>query len=169
MLVDLPDGIAHEHVNALIPERGWKAMQNLRKLTLAQDVGDRLVVLAPVRDVVKARTRRSISITHKGSSTTYLAELGDDIYERLAKHYLEMVHALGPQRRLEEAVELAADLSGEASNIEEIIKLINERALDIGNMLGSTVAAEALEGAGRLGLSSALKKPGLSRAALAWR
>ncbi len=51
----LPDGVAHEDLDALMPGEADEAVSALRKVSLGFDQGNRLRVLAPVREYVRGK------------------------------------------------------------------------------------------------------------------
>lgn len=78
LLGQLPDGIAHEDLDALVPDVGADAAATLRKVGLAFDEGGRLRVLQPLRDHVRAK----------------YAPRDDDLVRAIA-HYCALTEMLG--------------------------------------------------------------------------
>lgn len=85
VLALLPDGVAHEDLEALVPREAGKAASVLRKVGLAFDQGNRLRVLAPIREYVRRK--------HQPEA--------EDL-NRTVNHYLELARKgdlIGPEGR----------------------------------------------------------------------
>ena len=100
----LPDGIAHEDLNEVLPQAGDRAANVLRRVGLAFDQGDRLRVLAPIREYVARK--------HPPSP--------DDLARAVA-HYGALAEKYGPLAGKEGGAEAVQRLATETTNLEVMI------------------------------------------------
>ena len=101
----LPDGVAREDLAALLPEDGLAAAAVLRQLGLAFDEGERLRILAPVREHIAA---------------THPPEPAD--LDRVVSHYAQLAATLGDQAGQSEGVWVAIRLQAETGNITAMLE-----------------------------------------------
>ena len=102
----LPDGIAHDDLNVLLPNEAAEAARVLRAVGLAHDKKGRLRLLAPVREYI---------------AETYPPEEAER--ERAADHYIGLARTLGPQVGYEGGAEAIIRLAADLANIEAMIRL----------------------------------------------
>jgi tetratricopeptide (TPR) repeat protein len=100
----LPDGLAREDLNALLPKTGASAAATLRRVGLAFDDGPRLRVLAPVREHV-----------HR-----HHAPLSGDLAYAVA-HFVSRAAAFGHRIGYEGGAEAVSVLISDSANIEAMI------------------------------------------------
>jgi tetratricopeptide (TPR) repeat protein len=100
----LPDGIARDALETLLPGCGNAAAATLRQVALAFDEARRVRVLAPIREHVAA---------HHPPAAVDLA--------RGAEHYAGLARDLGPTAGREGGAEAIASLAGETANIERML------------------------------------------------
>jgi len=100
----LPEGIAHDDLEPLLPGTGEEAARTLRKVGLAFDEAARLRVLQPIRDHVQA--------AHEPSP--------DDLAQAVA-HYGELARQLGWQIGRPGGAEASSQLLVERGNLEAMI------------------------------------------------
>jgi tetratricopeptide (TPR) repeat protein len=98
----LPDGIAEEDFDVLLPDHGYAAAHTLRGVGLASTLNGRIRVLAPVREHVARRDPPD----------------AEDL-ERAQEHYLELA-ALGENVGRENGVEAVRRLAPETGNLEAL-------------------------------------------------
>jgi len=101
----LPDGIAHEDLNEVLPQAGDRAANVLRRVGLAFDLGDRLRVLAPIREYVARK--------HPPSP--------DDLARAVA-HYGALAEKYGPLAGKEGGAKAVQRLATETANLEGMIR-----------------------------------------------
>jgi tetratricopeptide (TPR) repeat protein len=76
----LPEGMAREDIEALLPESGAEAASVLRRVGLAFDQGPRLRVLAPIREhVQRSHPPRDADLHQAVDHYLALARLGEDL------------------------------------------------------------------------------------------
>jgi tetratricopeptide (TPR) repeat protein len=122
----LPDGVAQQDLDVLLPENGGQgeeAASALRRVGLAFNEGSRLRVLQPIRDHVQHnRTAES-----------------DDL-ARAANHYRDLAAALGPKVGGAGGAEASSRLHAERGNLEAMIA----HSLGEGELRPAIDAARAL-------------------------
>jgi tetratricopeptide (TPR) repeat protein len=105
----LPDGVAHQDLDVLLPEdggQGEEAAAALRHVGLAFNEGMRLRVLQPIRDHVKNKK------DHRA---------GRDDFARAARHYLDLAATHGPNVGGVGGDEASARLHAERGNLEAMV------------------------------------------------
>lgn len=102
----LPDGIAHDDLNVLLPDEGTKAARVLRAVGLAHDEQGRLRLLAPIREYIAA---------------IYPPEGPDR--ERVVNYYMGLASTLGLRIGADGGSEATVRLVADLSNIEAMIRL----------------------------------------------
>ena len=100
----LPDGVAHEDLDELLPGTGRAAASTLRKVGLAFDEGDRLRTLPPIRD-------------HVGAEHPPRPE---DL-DRAVAHYVALARALGGVPGDVGGAEAARRLVAENGNVDAMV------------------------------------------------
>jgi tetratricopeptide (TPR) repeat protein len=100
----LPDGIAHDDLDALRPGHGGEAAASLRKVGLAFDAGSRLRMLQPIRDHVQ--------VAH--------APRPDDL-ARAVGHYCKLAETLGRQLGRAGGAEASSRMLIELGNLEGML------------------------------------------------
>jgi tetratricopeptide (TPR) repeat protein len=105
MLGVLPDGVAHDDVEALLPGIGVDAAAVLRRVGLAFDEAGRLRMLQPIRDHVQR---------HHPPQTDDLA--------RAIDHYGQLARTLAPTVGWPGGAEASRQLAGERANLETMIQ-----------------------------------------------
>jgi tetratricopeptide (TPR) repeat protein len=104
LLGQLPDGIAHDDLNWLLPEVGLRAAATLRQVGLAFDEAGRLRMLAPIRE-------------HAASA--YPPEPAD--LERAVGYYCQLASTVGWRVGGEGGAEAAEQILGETSNLTSML------------------------------------------------
>jgi tetratricopeptide (TPR) repeat protein len=132
----LPDGIAWDDLDALLPGAGPGAASVLRRVGLAFDESRRLRVLAPIREHVRA--------CHPPD---------DDDQAHAVAHYAALAETLSDKVGAEGGAEAAQRLAGEAANIEVMLS----RGLDADD------PAPAIRAAIAFGWFQAIAGPGTTR------
>jgi len=110
VLAHLPDGVAVDDLEALLPGQGGAAASVLRKVGLAFNQGPRVRVLAPVREYVRSQ--------HPPQD--------EDLY-RAIEHYLELARE-GDRVGTEGGAEVVAKLVQDLGNFESMITKGLEKA-----------------------------------------
>jgi tetratricopeptide (TPR) repeat protein len=105
LLALLPDGLAPEDLNAVLPGHGREGADALRRTGLAPAGAPRLRLLAPIREVLRSLQRPD-----------------PDDRQRLTAHFLTLAR-LGEQVGREGGRDAAQRLTPEAGNLEAIIGL----------------------------------------------
>lgn len=136
----LPEGVAREDLEALLPGEGAEAAAVLRKVGLVFDQGSRLRMLAPIRE----HLQRS------------LPPRPDDL-DRAVSHYLGLAR-LGEKIGGEGGEEAARRLRSEVGNLEPMIQAALERS-------DPEPALQAALAFSEIVLSSGLGSPGLLESA----
>jgi tetratricopeptide (TPR) repeat protein len=104
LLALLPDGVAHQDLDLLLPEEGEDAAATLRRVGLAFDEGPRLRMLQPIRD----HTRK-----HHPPEP--------DDFRRTEAHYRQLAVTLSPRVGSSSGAAALAQLTAEAGNLETIL------------------------------------------------
>ena len=118
----LADGLSARDLGALFPKEGLGASRVLRGVGLAFDEGDRLRMLAPIREhVARAHPPQP------------------EDRQRVIEHYLGLVRALGPKAGAEGGAEAVARLAPEAGNVEALL-LAGLEAQDPGPAIEAAIA-----------------------------
>jgi len=102
----LPDGIAHDDLNVLLPDEAHKAARVLRAVGLAHDEQGRLRLLAPVREYIAAARPPA-----------------DADQERAMEHYIGLARTLGLRVGYEGGAEAIMRLAADLASIEAMIRL----------------------------------------------
>lgn len=106
----LPEGVAREDLEALLPAHGAEAAAVLRKIGLVFDHGSRVRMLAPVREHVRQ---------------SYPPQPGD--FDRVVDHYMALAR-LGERIGSTGGAEAAQRLRSEVGNLEPMILIGLERS-----------------------------------------
>jgi tetratricopeptide (TPR) repeat protein len=102
----LPDGVAHDDLDQLLPGIGNPAASSLRRVGLASDDERRLRTLQPIRDHVNSRYRPSE---------------GDR--GRAVAHYRALAYELGARAGVAGGAEASERLSAELGNVDAMLHL----------------------------------------------
>ncbi|WP_428267431.1 tetratricopeptide repeat protein [Haliangium sp.] len=105
LLALLPDGLAVEDANALVPEHGGAAVRELGQVSLAYAEEPRLRMLAPIREHLAAM--------HPPKR--------DDLV-RTMEHYRQLAAELGPRAGHESGASAVARLAPETANMDDMIR-----------------------------------------------
>jgi tetratricopeptide (TPR) repeat protein len=100
----LPDGVAHQDLDVLLPGEGEEAAWSLRRVGLAFDEGSRLRSLQPIRDHVQ-----------------HHHPPGHDDLRRTARHYRTLAANLGPSVGGIGGATASARLAAEPGNLEVML------------------------------------------------
>jgi len=100
----MPDGVAREDLEELMPENGEEAAATLRRVGLAFDEGGRLRLLAPLREYVRRQH-----------------EPDTEVIDRVMSHYLDMVMKYGGKVGEIEGGDAIKRLARDIGNIEAVI------------------------------------------------
>jgi tetratricopeptide (TPR) repeat protein len=106
LLAVLPDGIAHDDLDTLLPGTGDEAATSLRRVGLAFDEGSRLRTLQPIRDHVQ----------------TAHAPRADDLAQAVAQ-YCALAEGLGWQLGQAGGARASSQLLAERGNLEAMLDL----------------------------------------------
>jgi tetratricopeptide (TPR) repeat protein len=104
LLGALPDGIAHQDLEAVLPDDGLAGAAVLRQLGLVFDEGDRLRTLAPIREHIAA--------AHPAPTADLDTAVG---------HYAQLAASIGYQVGTSEGTGAVARLQGETGNITTML------------------------------------------------
>jgi tetratricopeptide (TPR) repeat protein len=110
LLGQLPNGLAREDLNAVLPERAAAAATNVRQVGLAFDEADRLRTLAPIREHLAA--------AHPPA---------EHDLRRLVRHYCQLAADQGMRVGGARGTEAARRLSAELGNLGSLVVLAVER------------------------------------------
>lgn len=131
----LPEGVAREDIAALLPDSGSEAASVLRKVGLAFDQGQRLRVLAPIREYVQR--------SHPPR---------EEDFDRTVDYYLALAR-IGEKIGGEGGAEAADRLRAEMGNLEPMILAGLERNDPIPAIRSALAYAEAVRFTGVGGLT----------------
>lgn len=129
----LPDGVARDDLEALLPGQGAEAASVLRKVGLVFDQGSRLRMLAPVREHVRQSQPPA-----------------DEDFERTVDHYLALAR-LGEKVGREGGAEAVQRLRPETGNLEPMILAGIERTDPKPALRSALAYAEVIQSTGQGG------------------